>query len=52
MAHYSNVVMDWLSANSEWFGVPAQNWMLVVGAGLLIYIAVLVVSETRQTRAR
>ena len=42
--------MDWLTSNSVWFGVPAENWMLVIGGGLLIYIAVLVIAERRQMR--
>jgi hypothetical protein len=52
MSNYSDAVMDWLAANSELFGVPAQNWMLVIGGGLLIYIAVLVIAKRRQPRVR
>ena len=52
MTDFSNTVLNWLTANSELFGVPAQNWMLVIGGGLLIYIAALVIAERRQPRVR
>ena len=35
-------MLNWLTANCELFGLPGQNWMLVVGGGLLLYIAALV----------
>jgi hypothetical protein len=40
-----------LNANCEVFDIAAQNWMLVIGGGLLVYIAVLVFAERRQPRA-
>ena len=52
MADFFNTVLNWLSANSVLFGIPAQNWMLVVGAGLVLYIAVLIVAGCRHPRAR
>jgi hypothetical protein len=52
MTNFFKAVLNWLSANSELLGVPAQNWMLVIGAGLLIYIAVLIVTGSRQPRVR
>jgi len=45
-------MLNWLTENSEWFGLPGQNWMLVVAGGLLLYIAVLVIGSFRQTGAR
>jgi hypothetical protein len=52
MSTYSHALMNWLAANSELFGLPAENWMLVIGGGLLIYIAVLIIAERRHARAR
>jgi hypothetical protein len=52
MKNLSTAALNWLNANCEVFGIAAQNWMLVIGAGLLIYIAVLVVAERRQPRVR
>ena len=42
-------MMDWLIGNCDLLGLPCQNWMWVFGAGLLIYIAVLVVAGRRRT---
>ncbi|MGH6682600.1 MAG: hypothetical protein ACRECA_01520 [Pseudolabrys sp.] len=42
-------MLNWLIGNCDVFGLPCQNWMWVFGAGLLIYIAVLVVAGHRQT---
>ena len=36
MTDFRDSVLDWLSANVELFGMPAQNWMLIVGAARLI----------------
>ena len=38
-------MLNWLTANCELFGLPGQNWMLVVGGGLLLYIAALAISR-------
>ena len=51
MADFLNTALNWLAANRVLFGVPAQNWMLIVGAALVLYIAALIVSEIRQPRA-
>ena len=51
MSDFLNTALNWLAANRVLFGVPAQNWMLVVGAALVVYIAVLIVTENRQPRA-
>jgi hypothetical protein len=52
MTDFSNTVLNWLTANREVFGIPAQNWMLVIGGGLLIYIAALAIAGSRQSRGR
>jgi len=41
---------SWLVAQCQLFGLPGQNWMLLVAAGLLVYIAILI--ATRQIRPR
>ena len=38
-------MLNWLTENCELFGLPGQNWMLVVAGGLLLYIAVLVIGS-------
>jgi hypothetical protein len=40
--------MDWLVDTIELFGLRAQNWMLVVAAMVLAYIAVLVIARMGQ----
>ena len=35
-------MLDWLTYDIDLFGLPAQNWMLLVGGALLLYIAILV----------
>jgi len=45
-------MLNWLVGNCEVFGVTGQNWMLVVGGGLLLYIAMLMVARRRQPRTR
>ena len=53
MSDYSHALMNWLVGNSNLFGIPAENWMLVIGGGLLIYIAGLVIAERcRPARTR
>jgi hypothetical protein len=42
-------MLNWLTGNCELFGLPGQNWMLVVAGGLLLYIAVVVIGSFRQT---
>jgi hypothetical protein len=44
--------MDWLVGHIDVFGVTIENWMLVIGGGLLLYIAALVIAERRRPRAR
>jgi hypothetical protein len=40
--------MDWLVSTFELFGLRAQNWMLVIGAALVLYIAALVIGRRSQ----
>jgi len=51
MADFLNTALIWLSTNRVLFGVPAQNWMLVVGAAVVLYIVVLIIAGYRQPRA-
>jgi hypothetical protein len=37
--------MDWLVANFEFFGLPGQNWMLVVAAVVAVYVALLAIGR-------
>ncbi len=46
------MMLDWLTANCEVFGLTGQNWMLVVGSGLALYIAIMVVARRRRLRTR
>jgi hypothetical protein len=48
----ASAMLNWLTDNCELFGLNGQNWMLVVGGGLALYIAVLVISQRRQTGIR
>ena len=45
-------MLNWLTSNCELFGLPGQNWMLVVGGGLLLYVAALVITNRRQAGIR
>ena len=45
-------MLNWLVGNCEVFGVTGQNWMLVVGGGLLLYITMLIVARRRQPRTQ
>jgi hypothetical protein len=46
-------MLNWLASNCELFGLPGQNWMLVIGGGgLLLYVAALVISNRRQAGIR
>jgi hypothetical protein len=52
MWDFYSIALNWLNAENEVIGVPAQNWMLILGAGLLIYIAAVVIADRRQPRIR
>ena len=45
-------MLDWLVSTCDLFGLPCQNWMLVVSGGLLMYVAILAVSQMVQTNPR
>jgi hypothetical protein len=49
MTDFSTNVLKWLAANSVVWGVPAQNWMLIAGAGLVLYIVALVIADRRHS---
>lgn len=40
-------MLEWLTGNCRFFGLTGQNWMLVLGLGLLAYIAVLAYARRR-----
>jgi hypothetical protein len=44
-------MLNWLTGNCNLFGFIGQNWMLLVAAALLAYIAVLAMAR-RQAGAR
>jgi hypothetical protein len=50
MRDTANAVLDWLVGDC--FGLTGQNWMMVVGGGLLLYIAGLVIARRRPTGTR
>ena len=43
------LVLEWLTESVWLFGLPGQNWMLVAGGGLTIYISVLVYAQRHMT---
>jgi hypothetical protein len=43
-------VLDWLTANCWLLGPNGQNWMLVAGGFLLLYIGALTLAHFRQRR--
>lgn len=45
-------MLNWLTTNCDLFGLPGQNWMLVVGGVLLLYVAAPVITNRRQTGIR
>lgn len=52
MRDIASTVLNWLAANRVLFGVPAENWMLVIGGALLLYIGALAISARRHRRVR
>jgi hypothetical protein len=44
-------MMNWLTGDYDFFGFTGQNWMLLVAAALLAYIAVLAIGR-RQAGVR
>jgi hypothetical protein len=45
-------MLNWLLADYQLFGLTGQNWMLVFGGGLLLYIAVLAIAAHRRKGGR
>ncbi len=45
-------MMNWLVGDSQVFGLTVENWMLLMGGGLLLYIAVLVIAGRRRQGVR
>ncbi len=41
-------VMNWLVDNFDLFGLPVQNWMLVVGGVIALYFAMLAIGRRGQ----
>ena len=52
MKDTAHAALDWLVGDCRLFGLTGQNWMPVVGGGLLLYIAILVIARRRQTGTR
>jgi hypothetical protein len=40
-------MLDWLAGAYAAIGVSGRNWMLVIGSGLLLYIAAFAISHKR-----
>jgi hypothetical protein len=45
-------MLDWLVGDFELFGQLGQNWMLLVGGGLLLYIAIMIIARRRDRITR
>lgn len=45
-------MLQWLISDCRLLGLPGQNWMWVLPAGLLIYFAALVVLRRRHSDIR
>ncbi len=42
-------MLEWLTDNIELFGLPVQNWMLLLGGGLLLYLGALALPRRRRS---
>jgi len=42
-------MLNWLTDDITLLGLPAQNWMLLLGGGLLLYIGVLAFPRRRRS---
>jgi len=47
-----NGMLQWLVDDWHLFGLSGQNWLLVIGGGLALYIAGLVIARRRRPRLR
>jgi hypothetical protein len=45
-------MLNWLTGNWDLFGFSGQNWMWLIGSGLLVYIALLAVTGRRRVDVR
>lgn len=45
-------MVNWLIGNYDLFGLRGQNWMLLTGGGLLLYIAMLAIGRRRRVGMR
>jgi hypothetical protein len=45
-------MMNWLVGDFQVFGLVVQNWMLLIGGGFVLYIAVLVIAGRQNGRVR
>ena len=46
----TETMLNWLIGNYVIFGLNGQNWMLLVGGGLLLYIGALIAARHVQDR--
>lgn len=51
MQELVQTVLNWLTSSYEIFGVPCQNWMLVIAGGLMVYALLLTLARHRQPHA-
>jgi len=47
-----NGMLQWLVDDWHWFGLSGQNWLLVIGGGLALYIAGMLIARRRPPRLR
>jgi hypothetical protein len=45
-------MLDWLVGNCSMLGLPGQNWMWLIAAGLALYLVTLAIARRRQARPR
>ncbi len=42
-------MLNWLTDNVDLLGLPVQNWMLLIGGGLLLYLGALALPRRRRS---
>jgi hypothetical protein len=45
-------MLSWLVDNYDLLGLPCQNWMVLIGGGLLLYVATLLIARRRRAGLR
>jgi hypothetical protein len=45
-------MLSWLVGNCDLFGLSGQNWMVLIGGGLLLYAAMLLIARRRHAGLR